>query len=353
MSEQFIWPEFSKDTQRIRAYSARYKNMDIASAFSDVYGFKVNPVKSYTDTPPKDLRIGDIIDVNIKRIEKNFVEFEGTNSTKSHLISAVNLYKYKRFKTNLPLEPVKAMVTRITRDGVVIDPLICMTHEFILPLIKDPWKQKVVNDPKTIRVKNLKLTRGGFIGQAVIPTTSEFVGEDYTIEAFIPGSQIVLNIANNFEDFVGQDIDAYVVNYIPKPGFDNKMSLICSRKDYLKSVGEMNSIYYFKVWTENGDEWKQIQETTMDGVVTGVINTAKKRGVFIEIPDICITGMVDVPADELVNYKPNDTIKVRITGFEENTYFNQDVQQLQHIEPYIIEDGCIKSCDLKIVLQLA
>ena len=351
MSEQFVWPEFSKDTQRIKAYSIRYKNTDIANAFSDAYGVKIKHVEDYTNIPPKDLRIGDIIDVNIKKVEKNYVEFE-TNATKSHLISAVNLYKYKRFKSNIPLESVKAMVTRITRDGVVIDPFICMIHDFILPLIKEPWKQKVINNPKTIRVKNLTLTRGGFVGQAVIPTVSEFVGEDYSIEAFIPGSQIVLNIANNFEDFIGQEIDAFVVNYIPKPGVDNKMSLICSRKDYLKSIGEMNSIYYFKSWTEGGDEWKQIQETVMNGVVTGVINNAKKRGVFVEIPDICITGMIDVPADELVNYKPNDPVKVRVMGFEENTYFNKDVQQLQHIEPYIIEDDCIKSCDLKIVLQL-
>ena len=30
-------------------------------------------------------------------------------------------------------------------------------------------------------------------------TYSDFVGEDYTVEAFIPGSQIVLNITDNFE----------------------------------------------------------------------------------------------------------------------------------------------------------
>lgn len=351
IQEQFNWPEFGKETQRIKAYSNRYKDMDIVDAFNDVY--KLNIQKSNTNNinvTPRDLRIGDVVEVKILRIDKNYVEFD-CSATKSHLISSVNLYKYKRFKNNLPLEPIKVMVTKIIPAGVVVDPLIYLTHQFILPRVKDNSIQKIVNNPQTVRVKNLKLTRGGFIGQAVIPNVSEFVGEDYTIEAFIPGSQIELNIAEDFEYYVGKDVDVFILNYIPKPGVDNKMSLICSRKDYLKAVGEMNSIHFFKLWTEDDEQWRLAKETKFDGIVTGIINNVKKCGVFIEVPEISITGIIYLDQDELLNYKPGDEIKVRIDGFEENIYFNQDVQQLQHSEPYVIENNIIKSCDLKLILK--
>ena len=54
-------------------------------------------------------------------------------------------------------------------------------------------------------VKDLQWTKGGFTGKAVLPNVSDFVGEDYTVDVFIPGSQIVLNITDNFEQFIGKE----------------------------------------------------------------------------------------------------------------------------------------------------
>lgn len=346
------WPKFKRDRDRIRYNSMKYANTPISEAFADAYGVKIGNVSKVVDDTPKDLRIGDVVKARILSIEKNRVEFDTTN-LKANLTSSANLYKYERFKKFLPLEPIEVRVTNIVRDRVVVDPFAVMMDSFILPKVAEPWIQKDMEYATPIRVKDLQLSRGGFIGKAVIPNVSEFVGEDYTVEAFIPGSQIVLNITDNFEQFVGKEVEAFVVNYIPKPGTDNKMSLICSAKEYLKFKGEKAMIEIFKAWTESNDDWKEIEAYEFEGKVTGIINSSKKCGVFIEIPALNVTGMVSTKPEDLVNYKPRDEVKVKLTGFDEEMFFNQGVGQMQHVDPYVITDGKLEKCNLKPILQFA
>lgn len=350
-TEPMEWPKFKRERDRIRYNSNRYKDVPISDAFADAYNLKINSVSKLVEDTPKDLRVGDVVKARILSIEKNRVEFDTTN-LKANLTSSANLYKYERFKKFLPLEPIDVRVTNIVRDRVVVDPFVIPLERFINPRVEEPWIQKDMENAKPIKVKNLQLSRGGFIGQAVIPTVSEFVGEDYTVEAFIPGSQIVLNIADNFEQFIGKDVDAFIVNYIPKPGVDGKMSLICSAKEYIKFQGEQMMIEAFKAWTESNEEWTKIEESRYEGVVTGIINSSKKCGVFVEIPELNITGMVSTKPEELVNYKPKDHVTVKLVGFEEELYFNQSAQQYQHVDPYIITNGALEKCNLKPILNL-
>jgi hypothetical protein len=93
-------------------------------------------------------------------------------------------------------------------------------------------------------------------------------------------------------------------------------------------------------------------KSTFTGIVTGVINSSKKCGVFVEIPQHHITGMVAMKPEELVNYKPGQEIIVKITGFEEEMVWNKVVQQMQHAIPYVIEDNKLKECSLKPILEL-
>lgn len=344
------WPKFAREKDRIRYYSNLYRNASIKEAFEDAYNLSIGEVSEIVNDTPQELRIGDVVKANILSISKNKVEFDTTN-LKANLTSSVNLYKYERFKNYLPLKPINVRVTNIVRDRVVVDPLVLLLEEFINPRVANPWIQKNINNVQPIRVKNLQLSRGGFIGQAVIPTVSDFVGEDYTVEAFIPGSQIVLNITDNFEQFVGTDVDTFIVNYIPKPGVDNKMSLICSAKEYIKFQGEQLMIDAFKAWTESGEKWQLIEDCIFKGKVTGIINSSKKCGVFVEVPELNITGMVATNPDELVNYKPKDEVSVRLTGFEEEMYFNQEAQQMQHVDPYIITNDALEKCNLKPILK--
>ena len=345
------FPEFAKDRDRIRYNTQRFAKKSITEAFAEAYDLKLSNSEVANDVP-KDLRVGDVLSVSIINIEKNKVDFDTTN-LKTNIMTSANLYRYDKFKHFPPKDPVNVRVTSITKDRVVVDPYGPMLDSWLIPIVNSPWIQKNLTNPQPIQVKNLRLTRGGFTGDAVIPNISNWVGEDYTIEAFIPGSQIVLNIADNFEDFVGKTVEAFVVNYIPKPGTDGQMSLICSRKDWIKFQGEQTMVELFKHWTEDDDEWKKFVEVSRIGRVTGIINSSKKCGVFIEIPDLCITGMVQTKPEELVDYKPRDEVYVKLTGFEEEMYFNQQAQQMQHIDPYVITNGLLEKCNLKPILQFA
>ena len=355
-AEEFVWPEFKSDRERIKAYSKKYKDFSITEAFEDCYGISINDsFKEKANFIPSDLRVGQYIKTKILSIDKSGVIFDPANY-KTNLQSSVNLYKYDKFKHFLPKDELTAVVTRVDKDKAVINPISPMMDMWLNPILEDTTIQKRIptdsnDNMDTIIVKDLKLSKGGFLGKAVIPTVSDFVGEHYTVDAFIPGSQIVLNITDNFEQFEGGAVEAFVVNYMKKPGSKDEMSLICSAKEVIKFVGECNMIKLFNSWCEESELWKTVSSTTFSGVVTGVINTSKKCGVFVEVPDLSITGMVAAKPEDLVNYKPHTKVDVKIEGFDEEMFYNSDVNQRQHVEPYEIEDGILRKCNLKPILQ--
>jgi ribosomal protein S1 len=343
--DKFEWPEFATDKARIRAYSQRFKNKSVLEAFQDVYGVDLSGVSEKANELPREYKVGDKIKTRLANVAKDSVEFEGVNYKGTVLCSA-NLNKYRKLRGGSQ-EEITAVVTDVKRGRITLDPIKPMTEDWINNTVADPVLQNVLGDPRTIKVRNLQLTAGGFTGKAVIPATSAFVGEEYTVDAFIPGSQIVLNITDDFEQFIGKDVDAFVLNYIPK---GDGMSLICSVKAYLTFLGNERLIEMFNRWCEDSPKWEKYSKEVHGGKVTGVINSAKKCGVFVEVPDLNITGMVKVPADELVNYKPGDNVGVHLSSFDEETFYNKEVQQVQHVEPYIIEDGVLVKCNLKPIL---
>ena len=350
----FDWPEFKNDRDRIKAYSKRYKNMSVIESIAAHYNMKFNNNPERPNYTPTELKVGEIIDAKILSIDKGRVVFDTFNQ-KADFQSCINLYKYEKFKHFLPMYTIRVEVTKIDKNKVVVDPLSPMLNEWLQPILKDTSIQKVTvggqNFAEPIMVKDLQLVNGGFMGKAIIPNVSKFVGEDYVMDAFIPGSQIVLNITDNFEQFIGKSVPTFVMNYMSKPGGHGEMSLICSAKEVIKFEGELNMIHIFNSWCEESDLWKQVANTIFEGKVTGVINSSKKCGVFIEIPELSITGMVSVKPEELVNYKPHMCVPVKIAGFDEETYFDQAAQQIQHVVPYEIEDGILKKCNLKPILQ--
>lgn len=354
----FEWPEFISDSKRIKAYSKRYKDLSITDAFNKHYNLSLKPSTTVDFVPPE-LKVGDILKTRILSIDKSKVVFDMANY-KANIQSSINLYKYERFKHNLPLDKIEVAVTKVDKDKVSVDPIAPMIDRWLGPILKNPNIQKIIpcketnTNPESILVKNLCLTNGGFVGKAVIPSVSKFVGEEYLMDAFIPGSQIVLNITDNFEKFNGMSVETFVVNYIPKPRTNGKtdMSLVCSAKELIKFTGELNMIHLFGHWCEESDVWKEYSEKTFVGKVTGVINTSKKCGVFVEVPTLSITGMVAKKPDELVQYKPHMEVSVKLTGFDEETFFDPYTQQVQHVVPYEIEDGILKKCNLKPILEL-
>lgn len=347
----FVWPEYNSDSKRIKETSKKYRNLSVVEAFEAAYNMSVGPVKASVNDTPGDLRVGDTMHLNILSISKNRIEFDAANY-KANITSSVNLAKYHRFKHNLPLDPVKVLVMSVQKDKVVVDPLAPIVNDYLDPILANKNTQKVIGNPKSVRVKDLQLTKGGFTGKAVLPNVSEFVGEDYTVDVFIPGSQIVLNITDNFEQFVGKEIDAFIINYMSKPG-TNSLSLIASAKELIKFRGECKLIELFNAWCEESDVWTNFTNSAVEGRVTGVINSSKKCGVFVEIPSLSMTGLVPVEPELLVNYKTDSIVNVKITGFDEEKKYNAITKQLEHVEPYIIENGCLVRCNIKPVLTFA
>lgn len=347
-SLDFNWPEFTHDRERIKATTLKFKDSSIVEAFGIQTEERVNKKANLT---PREFRVGQVILAHINSITKDGVVFDST-CVKQNMICNTNLYKYEKFRKFLPVEDIPVKVLSANRDRVVVDPLIPIFDTWIEQLQKDFDVQRNIKNPQTIKVKNLHLTRGGFIGKAIIPSVSEFVGDDYTVDAFIPGSQIVLNIESDFSRWEGKTVDAFVTNYMIKPGTANEMSLICSAKEYLKFQGDQYLIGLYDHYCLNYNNWKKEAEKVFNGVVTGIINSAKKCGVFIEVPDLHITGIINMKPEEIVGFKPQQDVRVRISGFEDNTYFDTITKQIRHNEPYKIEDDILKECNLKPILSL-
>lgn len=349
----FTWPEYKTEKERIRMNTAKYAGDTIVEAFEKEYKLPIQiDSDSIVNNVPNELKIGDVINVDILNVSKRNVEF-GSVNVKSNLMSTTDLYRYPKFRTNFrPMYNVPVKVVDMTKHDVKVDILSPQIDNFILPRVAEPWIQKKLSGCDTVRVENLQLTKGGFLGKAALPGVSDFLEYPYIVDVFIPGSQIVLNIATDFEQFIGQSVDAFVVNYIKNP-VTGRMSLVCSVKEYLKFKGEEIMIGWFKNWCEDNDVWKKISTSPKIGKVTGIINSSKKTGVFVELVEQNITGMINVSAKELVNYKPGDVLKVLVTGFEEEMFYNQTIQQTQHVEPYKITNNCIEKCNLKPILTLA
>ena len=340
------WPEFNTDRERIRQNTKRYANTSITEAMC---GVKEETIK--TPELPVTPEVGKLFKVKLTKHGETVII--DNLSTKETVICRNNLKRY----TNMYVteEDVYAKVVSVdkTRHSITIDVLQPIIDEWIKGILADKSVQYDIHKPMVTTVSNLQLCNGGFIGKAEVPVLSAFVGEPYYVDAFIPGSQIVLNIENDFTKWNGQTVDTFVAGYTTKPGSQNQMSLICSRKALLNYSGNLAKIDMYKGYCEDSKEWKRITKSTFAGVITGVINSSKKCGVFVEIPMFNITGMINVSPAQLVNYKTGEDIQVKITDFEQMVEYNPMLGQKTHLQPYVIENDRLKSCILKPVLELA
>lgn len=344
----YEWPEDHTENDRIVRNTAKYGHLDIAEAFSSAYGVSLKNKKKTEVSEYCDVKLGDIIPLRIKSIDKKGAHFYSDNF-KEEIICAVNLSQYKRFKENIPSKPVNCKVVSRTENTITVDPLAPLYDAWLKDKLSNLNSQWNMKEDRSILVKDLKLTRGGYFGAVPIDTVSEFVGQDVCVRGFIPGSHIVLNIESDFEKWNGKAVRAFITNYIDDKHSD-RMSLICSAKEYQSFLGDKNKIDIFKEYTEDTEKWAQEKEKVYDGVVTGVLNSSKKCGVFVEVPDLHITTFVARKPDQLVYYKKNSSCKVKWDHFDEPVKYNE-IGQLQHLSPYIIENDILKKCYIKAVFK--
>ena len=156
------------------------------------------------------------------------------------------------------------------------------------------------------------LTKGGYLCHTVITTLKELTGKDFTSSVFIPGSNIVLNIERDFERWVGEDIQIIPQKIVKfkQTGDGIENSLIGSRKLLLQQRGNQNLYDIFnraKLLALNANS--SANKEVFDGTVTGIINSNKKTGIFVELNGLYITGLMPIDSSELLDFKPGDQIK--------------------------------------------
>lgn len=340
------WPEYKSEKERIRMNTKRYANMSIAEAMC---GIKDDQL-SIPDLPVTPVVNG----IYKARITKHGDHISITGlSAKEQVICRNNLKRYVNMEMTDREIDVKVVSIDKIRQSITIDVLQPLFENWINSIVADKTIQYNVKSPKVVTVSDLKLSNGGFIGKAEVQAISEFIGEPYYVDAFIPGSQIVLNIESDFSRWNGATVDTFVAGYTTRPGSVNQMSLICSRKSLLNFAGNLQKIELYGDYCTNGKKWKSFTKSTFTGNITGVINSAKKCGVFVELPIFNITGMINVEPERLVEFKAGEEIAVRITDFEKMVEYDPTTGNLVHQEPYKIVDGCLKSCILKPVFELA
>lgn len=358
------WPEFKNERERIKVYSERFQNTPFEEAFSEIYGAKIhftnNDISDAINVLPHDnVDLGTVINVHIIGVGKDNVTIDAMN-VKENIVCRNNLWKYKKFQSSEYYKglKLKAKVVKKDKKQVVVDLFEPMVDEWKQEIALHPLNQyNYIYDRSTVAT-GLKLTRGGYICKVAVPSISEFVGEPYYIDAFIPGSQIVLNIEKDFSKWEGKSVRVFATNFIPSPVNPSKMVAVCSCKRYLQHIGNINMIHMFKSYIEGedgSDWWKEFTKQPQTGTVTGIINSSTKCGVFVEIPEYRITGMVNMNPVDIVKYAPGMNIMVTIDGFDLPTYYNDEVDQVQHGVPYVFNDEnpeLVEKCGLKPLLKL-
>lgn len=351
----FEWPEFTSERERIKRNSSLFKDIDCSKAFSLYYGIRVKKVKE-TDSAYREVKPGDLIELRLLDVNKKTSIFD-TGAFKENIVSAVNLFQYAKFKSGKWRKNMKVLckVTAKEADKITVDPLAPLFDKWIKERLENIPNQYHLKEDRSIKVSNLRLiNNAGFQGDVRVDPVSDFCGQDVCIKAFIPGSQIVLNIERDFPRWEGQTVNAFITNYIErKDARGDRMSLICSAKEYLKFQGDKNKIDIFNLYCLNDEDWKKVTDTVFDGTVTGIINSSKKQGVFVEIPKLNITGMIEMKSADLVHYHPGDQLRVSIKRIDEPMYYNEIADQMQHSKPYVIEDDILRKCSLRFVFQLA
>lgn len=338
------FPVFSSEKERLSYMRQEYGQYGIADAFNAFYNVKNNSNKNAEacadDIAITDMTLGSIVELHVMNWTDDRIEFSAPG-VKNEIVS------YERFnKSNVHFQQyltmhsnkLRAEVREFKRGKYVVSVL-----NGYYRMWKEAIERDCINNGHAIRLHVDTLTKGGLLCSTPIYTIQELTGENYTARCFVPGSQTTLGIETDFDRWVGQDIIAVPQKFgtfRSGTGAPIEDSIICSRKRALQKVGESNlyDIYNCFMLSDKHDN----NSFVYTGKVSGIINSNKKTGVFIEIDDKCIVGMLPVSADNLVDYMPGDTVKVRITGFD--TQYGK--------EPFVVKNNRIVQCSTKPLFEL-
>ena len=320
-----VFAGFKNDKERIKYMkNSAYGKMNLAKSFSIFYGVDIDPsLKSDKSLNTINvIKVGNVYTGTVKEFTKNSLTFE-IPGVKEELVAKDNLWGC--------VDAVNAYLAT-HNNKLLFEVREKKGNKYIVSVIQGyyrAWTNKInkaIENRNGINVHIDELVHGGYICHTEIKELTELTGKTYTHSVFIPGSQIVLNIERDFDRWIGQDVivipqkfmDFKTIGY----GADQlvERSLVSSRKSVLQMIGMKNM---YDIYTDMQTKQKlatmsqnvTIEQPVFEGTVTGIINSNKHTGIFIELNDKYITGLLPIEYSDLVNYRPGDPINVRISSF--------------------------------------
>ncbi len=341
------------DIERIKYIKKAYANMSLAKAMSVYYGQDLsNEVKnSPVVNNVVNIELGHIYNGEVEKFNKTSISFT-IPGVKEELYCNENFTSCADAINNYLVTHDNKMVFEVREKK---------NNKYIVSVIHGYYKlwanriMKMIEKSQPINVHIDELVKGGYICHTNIDELNILTGRNYTHSVFIPGSHIVLNIEHDFEKWIGKDVDMIPQKFVDFKtiGYGNnkliEKSLVGSRKLVLQNIGnknlyEMYNDLQMKMKLAESGNNVNIEHTVYDGIVTGIINSSKKTGAFVEIEGKYITGLMPTDSMDIFNYKPGDRIKIEIKEFE--------VQEGK--DPFIInKKGNIVKCNTRPVFKLA
>ena len=340
---------FANEKDRIRYMSNNYSDMSISGAFKKFYNDE-NVTVSENDAVNEipEIVIGDCYVAEVKEINKHGILFD-LPGIKDEIICKENfngcldnIHNYLLTHDNKLIFEVRSY-ERGKYNVSVLNGMYKLWKHYIEEAIFKKTAIEVHIDSLTLN----QFGKGGYLCHTLITPLKELTGRDYTHSVFIPGSSIVLNIESDFNKWIDQDVYIIPQKFVEfRTNYRDGVvenSLVGSRKLLLQMKGNINLFeIYNKYLLTKSDQFKSEPEN-LKGHVTGIINSGKKTGVFVELDGLYITGLMPVDKMDLMNFKPGDEVTVYPMEFE--------IKEGQ--EPFVTnKKGDIIRCNTRIVFGL-
>lgn len=346
--ENDIFAGFKNDKERIKYMSrSAYGKMNLAKSFSIFYGMEIpqEVYKSRSINSVINIEVGKIYTGTVKEFNNRYISFE-IPGVKNEILSKENFDDCRSNIENYLLTHDNKMMFEVREfvDGKYIVSVLNAYYRKWMSSI-----EQMANGTEHIDVHIDSLVRGGYICHCTIEPLKQLTGHTYTSSVFIPGSHIVLNIERDFDKWIGKDVsiipqkfvDFVDVNVGRYNGVIEK-SLVGSRKRVLQLVGNQYLYDMFNLHKLGESDAANFEKPSYIGTVTGIINSGKKTGAFVELNDKYITGLLEIDAADLLDYHPGDEVTVKIKEFE--------VQPEK--EPFIMKNNKVVKCHTRPVFEL-
>ena len=311
-----IFTDFKSDKERIKYMNENHAGMDLAKSFEIFYGMRVSSAakKSKTNNTITNIIVGNVYEGTVASFNHRGITFE-IPGVKEEIVSKETFSDcFDEVQNYLMNHNGKLMFeVREKRNGKYYVSVINAYYRIWQQLI-----ERCIASETPINVHIDDLVRGGYLCHTDIWPINELTGKNYTSSVFIPGSLIVLNIESDFNKWIGKDVDIIpqkFTHYRPV-GAPAENSLVGSRKRLLQLEGFKNihEIYTrMKLATMPGARYTP---EVFEGTVTGIINSSKKTGVFVELDNKYITGLLPLNSESLYGFHPGDKIKVTVKEWE-------------------------------------